>query len=671
MIGNQITLGSLFDGIAGFPLSASRYGIATKWASEIEAFPIKVSSEHFPDMKHLGDVTKINGAEIEPVNIVSFGSPCQDMSVAGKRAGLEGARSGLFMEAVRIIKEMRIATNGMYPRFAIWENVPGAFSSNNGQDFRAVLEEITETEIPMPNSGRWAEAGMVGRNGRSVAWRVLDAQYWGVPQRRKRIFLVADFRGECAGEILFEREGMSGNIEESGEAWEEVARGVGDGVGATGGCLTPWDGQGNRVMSEDGVGPVLRGGGEGERGYPAFNVLATSRMFYESGLGWIDECQKAGCLRAEGENRPSRPCHTIVEPVGFAMQAIGEYADTGKASTIKQRDYKDATDLVVITCATKQLSQNIGFDVASPLMESDYKEPQAVLVPLMVENHPADSRVKIDDTGTTQTLTSRMGTGGGNVPMLMQPIAFTANQRDEVRDLGDKAGVLQAQPGMKQQTFIAQAFGPSGSNDVSHAIRAQASKADKPDSTTYIVESWTAIEFTCECGATSIIKNLSEPCLKCGFICSGDVTYLYPIPINDKATRHMGGGSTRNHDGSGNGLGVGKPGDPCPTLTAGDRHAVAHAVDVRNLSETEELSGTLQSKNSGGYSLNYQNPVRIGYRVRRLTPTECLRLQGFPDNWLDIEGASDSAKYKAVGNSVAIPCVEFIFSQIVKVLERM
>ena len=228
----MITLGSLFDGIAGFPLSASCHGIKTKWASEIEAFPIKVSSNHFSGMEHLGDVTKVNGSEIDWVDIISFGSPCQDMSVAGKRAGLEGKRSGLFMEAVRIIKEMRIATNGVYPRFAIWENVPGAFSSNGGHDFRAVLEEITETEIPVPKSGRWAEAGMVRGNGREVAWRVLDAQYWGVPQRRKRIFLVADFRGQCAGEVLFVEQGVLRDTTESREAWEEIAIGTGDGVEA-------------------------------------------------------------------------------------------------------------------------------------------------------------------------------------------------------------------------------------------------------------------------------------------------------------------------------------------------------------------------------------------------------------------------------------------------------
>lgn len=216
-------LGSLFDGIAGFPASAELHGIKPVWASEIEEFPVRVSKRHFPGMAHLGDITKINGAETEPVDVISFGSPCQDLSVAGMRKGLKGERSGLFMEAIRIIREMRCATNGEYPRFAVWENVHGAFSSNQRQDFRAVLEEIMEAEIPMPKSGKWANAGMVRGNGRSLAWRVLDAQYWGVPQRRRRIFLVADFRGQCAGQILFESQGLLGDTAESGKAREEVA----------------------------------------------------------------------------------------------------------------------------------------------------------------------------------------------------------------------------------------------------------------------------------------------------------------------------------------------------------------------------------------------------------------------------------------------------------------
>jgi len=151
----QITLGSLFDGLGGWPLAAAKFGIKPIWASEIEAFPITVTKRHFTDMKHLGDITAIKGNEIEPVDVVTLGSPCQDLSIAGKRAGLDGKRSSLFMEAVRIIREMREVTNGAYPRFAVWENVPGAFSSNKGADFRAVLEEITESKISIPKSGRW------------------------------------------------------------------------------------------------------------------------------------------------------------------------------------------------------------------------------------------------------------------------------------------------------------------------------------------------------------------------------------------------------------------------------------------------------------------------------------------------------------------------------------
>ena len=181
-------------------------------------------------MKHLGDITKIHGDKIEPVDCITFGSPCQDLSIAGRRAGLAGERSGLFMEAVRIIKEMRSSTNGLYPTFAVWENVPGAFSSNGGEDFRAVLEELARVEqpdvsIPRPSSrgGRWSKAGAIAGNGWSMAWRQLDAQHWGVPQRRKRIALVADFGGQRAAEILFERTGVPGNPDESIKAWKEVA----------------------------------------------------------------------------------------------------------------------------------------------------------------------------------------------------------------------------------------------------------------------------------------------------------------------------------------------------------------------------------------------------------------------------------------------------------------
>ena len=227
------TIGSLFDGSGGFPLAAFMCGGVPVWASEIEPYPIAVTKSRFPYMKHLGDISKLHGAQLEPVDLITFGSPCQDLSVAGKRAGLkhetngdeETTRSGLFMEAVRIIKEMREATDGKYPRFALWENVPGAFSSNRGEDFRIVLEEIakiSEADALMPEVPKsgWAYADCYSGDGWSMAYRVLDAQHWGVPQRRRRIFLVADFAGERAEEILFERKGLRGYFEEGRTPWQ-------------------------------------------------------------------------------------------------------------------------------------------------------------------------------------------------------------------------------------------------------------------------------------------------------------------------------------------------------------------------------------------------------------------------------------------------------------------
>lgn len=240
-----MTLGSLFDGSGTCPLAAAMCGITPVWASEIEPYPIRVTQKNFPRMKHLGDITQINGAEIEPVDIVTFGSPCQDLSVAGTQKGLiEGKRSKLFFEALRIIKEMRNATHGKYPRYAVWENVPGALSSNQGRDFLAVLRAFVEAvggdgdNVPEPaRKGRtdrfaWRNAGCIVGEGYSIAWRVLDAQYWGVPQRRRRIFLVCDFRGGRAGEILFKREGLRGNFARSREAGKEATA---DAVGSAGG----------------------------------------------------------------------------------------------------------------------------------------------------------------------------------------------------------------------------------------------------------------------------------------------------------------------------------------------------------------------------------------------------------------------------------------------------
>ena len=221
----ELTLGSLFDGIGGFPLAAIRNGVKPVWASEIEAFPIEVTKVRFPDMVHVGDITQLNGAKLPPVDIICGGSPCQDLSVAGARAGLSGARSGLFMEQIRIVKEMRDADIhrgrtgvSVRPRFMVWENVPGAFSSGEpkGEDFRVVLEEIVGIKkaaihVPEPYPWGWKSAGrIILGDDFTLAWRVLDAQYWGVAQRRKRIFLVADFGGRSADKILFDPESLPG-----------------------------------------------------------------------------------------------------------------------------------------------------------------------------------------------------------------------------------------------------------------------------------------------------------------------------------------------------------------------------------------------------------------------------------------------------------------------------
>ena len=232
-----MTMGSLFDGAGTMPFAGALCGIKTLWSSEIEKFPCEVTKKRFPLVKQLGDVTKINGAEIEPVDIITFGSPCQDLSIAGQRAGLKGERSGLFMEAVRIIKEMRnAARNGadepVRPRYAVWENVPGAYSSNGGEDFRVVLEELCrvadgEVSVPRPAKGKWERAGAIVGNaadgtGYSVAWRTLDAQYWGVPQRRRRIWLVADFGGESAPEYYLSAKACAGILRRAERRGKEL-----------------------------------------------------------------------------------------------------------------------------------------------------------------------------------------------------------------------------------------------------------------------------------------------------------------------------------------------------------------------------------------------------------------------------------------------------------------
>lgn len=386
-----LTLGSLFDGIGGFPLAGVGQGFTPVWASEIEPFPIEVTRLRFPEMCHVGDITKLDGAQLTPVDVICGGSPCQDLSVAGKRAGLQGERSGLFIEQVRVIKEMRAydKANGrpadaVRPRYMCWENVPGAFSSSESEDFRAVLEETcriadSTVSIPRPPGGVWKSAGAILGDQFSVAWRVYDAQYWPrTPQRRKRIYLVADFGGHTASQILFEQDRLFGDSAQSEETRQGIAAcsetGAGDpgrSTGAVGGrsgeCLTPWDVQSRRIYEGNGVWPSLYGCEGGGHGY----------------------------ITEEKSEPVTIPINT---QIATRHERLGEGTGLG-----------------------------IGAD-DDPAFTLQASHSHAVF-----------------HSGTES-----------------ETIAFACNQRDEVRNLNDVSGAIQAQPGMKQQTFVAQLLEESG-----------------------------------------------------------------------------------------------------------------------------------------------------------------------------------------------------------------
>lgn len=331
---------SLFDGSGGFPLAASLCGIEPVYAAEVEPYSIAVTKNRFPKMKHLGDVSKVKGGEIEPVDIITFGSPCQDMSIAGKRAGLKHAdmgddettRSGLFLEAIRIIKEMREATNGVYPRYAIWENVPGVFSSNRGEDFRTVLEEfirVKEKDAVMPDVPKagWPYADCYSGNGWSLAYRVFDAQYWGVPQRRRRIYLVADFRGQRAGEILLKPEGLRRNSAQSGTHGQETARCAKNSVGTAIGGVDRYN-----QSFLPGLAQTLRASGGGDC---TPTVLAPVAVYCHQGNG-IDRADTAGCNGKGWKEDTSYTLNTIDKPaVVCAQKSYTEFKDESTLSTLK------------------------------------------------------------------------------------------------------------------------------------------------------------------------------------------------------------------------------------------------------------------------------------------------------------------------------------------------
>ena len=766
----NLTLGSLFDGSGGFPLGGLLSGIVPVWASEIEPFPIRVTTKRMPFMKHYGDISAMDGGKIEPVDIITFGSPCTDMSVAGKRAGLDGHQSVLFYEAIRIIKEMRCATNGKYPRYIVWENVPGAFSSNKGEDFKAVLEAVigvTEpnAEVPMPEKAKWPYADCYMGDGWSVAYRTLDAQFWGVPQRRKRIYLVADFAGRGAFDILFKSEGLSGYSSESFRAWQRTAGSITNCSGETSICLN--DQGGNRIdVTED----------------------------------------MTSTLRAEAHHPPC-----ILESAGFCTEhsansrSIGyeeETSPTLRAGVVPATVYENHS----------QDTRYTGPLETAPTVSATYgmggnNQPFVVSNAKPIGNHPSDSRVTLSEDDKVQTLTSRMGTGGGNVPLvlkirsgcegggkgaliqedksatlscnndqtLFEPCSWDGSQTAPTLT-AHNAGGNQRMPDKNHFNCVLQAFGICSKDSNSM-------KSDNPNSGIYKADTSRTLDANggnpgCNQGGIAVVCvdqgggksacNVTEelsPTLACTHggepaVCiqgsmigrdekngpQGDginedvsftlntvdrhavyamTTGYYAQVTEEKAptllSRDYKDATIVTQPSYGIGRDAFNQGKnalykPCieeekqPTLVAKGPGALAQPVSFYPQMKAEcqspryDLSNTLVNGTNPGFQ---NGVVETSYTVRRLTPTECARLQGFPDWWCSnleteepsmddirywydvfetyrkIMGTSskaktlkqiskwlksphsDSAEYKMWGNGVALPCVYFVLSGIV------
>ena len=545
-------LGSLFDGSGGFPLAGALCGIEPIWASEIEPYPIAVTKSRLPKMKHLGDISKINGAEIEPVDIITFGSPCQDLSVAGKRAGLkhqshgdgETTRSGLFMEAVRIIKEMREKTNGKYPRFALWENVPGAFSSNKGEDFRVVLEEIikiTEPNAVMPKVPQkgWAYSDSYCGDGWSVAYRVLDAQYWGVPQRRRRIYLVADFGGGCAQKILFEREGLRGYFTEGRTPWKtttaDAERGVGaddrEGETALNVDNTPiiyTRGYGGNT-TQDGISPTI----EARAGTGGNNQPIICMACYDArGNG---DGKKANTITGDHENRITNYTSVVICKETIALEGNGQRpSHRGDGYLVTDKSYTlNATEIHGVV--------------------------------YVVDQGGGKSQANVSE-GMTPTLTC---THGGE-----PAVAYGVDVYNQTTT-GDKAKTL---------TSIK-------------------SDADHVPCVTYSLPH-------------DVSQNMGNPiAIDRAFFNQGKNALYDPQIYEDGTT------STLVAKGPGAVCTIGLNGsDISPTLISRMSSAVGTTQD--NLIVSEKCEGAR-------------------YIVRRLTPTECARLQGFADRWGDINSKTE------------------------------
>ena len=654
MENNRLTLGSLFDGSGGFPLAGILAGVTPVWASEIEPFAIRVTTRRLPQVRHYGDVSSVSGAELPPVDIITFGSPCQDMSIAGKRSGLDGSRSSLFYEAIRIVKEMRCATNGKYPRFIVWENVPGAFSSNKGADFKAVLESVIGVaepcaEVPAPDQKGWPDADYYLGDRWSVAYRVLDAQGWGVPQRRKRIYLVADFAGQSAPKVLFESEGVSGYSAAGFRAWQRAASGAEGGAGAAG---------------SSGGGIVLN----------------------DQGGACMDVSEDVtGTLRAQEHGHP--PC--VLEAAGFCTEHSAN-------------------------------ARSIGYEEErSPTLRAG-----VVPAAIALENHPTDSRVKIAEDGMVQTLPARMGTGGGNVPLLMEAEEFKSPVTLKIRsgcEGGGKGAIWQKGKSSTlgcnndQTLFVPEPKAYGICSKASHSML-----SDNPYSGFYEAETSRTLDGnggnpTCAQGGVAICQPVAFTQNQRNEVRDlGEKTGALAAQPGAKQQTFVLQGSMigRSDENGPQGNGVNE--DVSFTLDATDRHVVCapgngvYAMTTGSYMQVEkEVSPTLMARDFKDPTSIAPVPQEVSYTVRRLTPTECARLQGFPDDWCHDLGTadptdeeiafwadvfetyrrlvthakkpktekqirkwladpySDAAEYKLWGNGVALPCVYFVLSGIV------
>lgn len=804
----SLKLGSLFSGIGGFELVGSWYEIDPVWASEIEPAPIRITTKHFPAMKHYGDITKMHGNEVEPVDIITGGSPCfpagtmvytcksedgefayipiediqtgdsvlthnyrwrqvtavghnydkelyrldlidhkdiiatpnhpflvmtqkedgawsapykkrldniipgedflctfnvehvasekyilvgvaaivnehkrdtvynitveedhtymvdgvfvgncQDLSVAGKQAGISAncvccekqypvdmvgktcpecggdivsTRSGLFMDYIRIIREMRESTNGEYPKIVVWENVPGALSSNNGDDFHAVLQEfagLLGEKLPKFRPPQWQPSGQIVGDRGSLAWRILDAQYWGVPQRRRRIFLVVDLDGQCAGEILFKPDSLRRHTPKSGTPWKNFTEATKVSIGGSdreyeiyglsavnSNCMksdNPRSGfyktELSRTLDTNGNNPNCNQGGNVIVELGSTNEIKcynpedpqSARIYDENGI-WH-------CLSANSNGGQARDCVLqsvevsnvketycvsenvrnelrLSKEVHSALTTGGGKPGQGYPCVLTQKD-------PVMCVASCRENAEIMIDACPTLMSSHEH-------PYIVDVNITDARYTQVD-GAVGTITARMGTGGGNIPLVVE---------------------------------------------------------EKEDRPVYCLDSFfcTSVDVACTLKATdykhqqlvSYISDDAQKMYSAGFLAeNGDKTR--GIGYQEEVSPRL------------------KTGHPVTVCTNKES---AYGVDCRNGVEYEELDGTIQAKLNGGISYNTNNVVHVRDIVRRLTPTEAERLQGFPDEWT--AGESDSARYKAIGNSVALPCVSYVMSGIVDALDQ-